>query len=120
MLMMKNSIETDQLSKLLRLAETLGKKNPEMPLQTWKTLLLIAESGQDGILQNELPDKIGMGKTATFRNLRSLGRWKDVKNQAPGLDLLIIELPREDNRQRRVWLNDRGWKFIQELLDQIR
>lgn len=117
---MLTQVSPQDLSKLKGLVRIVSEKNPEMPIQTLRTVLEIASAGPDGIMQNELPAKINLAKSATFRNLRSLGRIKNHKDGTPGLDFVATEILSQDNRKRRVWLTEKGWRFVNALLEAIR
>jgi DNA-binding MarR family transcriptional regulator len=98
---------------MLGVLEVIRQIDPEMPAQTLQTLLLVAEAGEEGLMQHELGPKLGMSKAATSRNVLVLSKSKGPGLPGPGL-IESEEVP-ENRRLRRITLTPKGERLVEKL-----
>jgi DNA-binding MarR family transcriptional regulator len=106
------------LTKLLDALEAVRKVDSEMPIQTLHTLLLIAASGEEGLMQHELGPKLGLSKAAASRNVSLLSKFKGPNE--PGPDFIEAEEVPENRRFKRLRLTSKGERFVDKLKGLVR
>lgn len=109
--MMNDGIDTTKLRKLVDMMDRIRGLDPEMPAQTFLALLMVAASGEEGILQSDISQKLDSAASAS-RILASLSFERH--------GLVTVETVMENRRFRRVRLTSKGEKEVRRLLDCLR
>lgn len=99
--------------RCILLIEEFRKLNPEMPMQTAMTFVLIAEAGERGIEHRHLADRLGVAKASVSRNCALLGDY-DARGR-PGYELVYsVENP-ENRRAKIAYLTPKGRRLANTL-----
>jgi DNA-binding MarR family transcriptional regulator len=108
---------TDTLSgaipRMVLLLEEVQRLDKEMPAQTLMAFLLVASAGPDGIVQNELQQKLGLSGAAVSRNVTFLSKARGVG--LPGHGLVESEIDEVNRRHRRLTLTPKGERLAEKL-----
>ncbi len=106
-------INLNKLNKLLRFVRThLGAD-----ITVQRLLILINVYLNEGMSQNELMHQLdSTSVTALSRNLADLSSIRSSKKEGPGL--IELRIDPMNLRKKRIYLTDKGRKFLSELLVQ--
>jgi DNA-binding MarR family transcriptional regulator len=117
---MGRRIETDlatgrltmTLSKLIRVTEHLRTLDPELPMQTALTFLLIGQ--KPGISMKELGERTGLARSSISRNVVVLAQGRKPKLK-PGPKFVEYQEDPEDRRNKVCRLTPVGRRFLSTL-----
>ena len=101
------------LPRLAEVVEAVRQLDKELPAHVLLMLLTVAQSGDEGVLQHELAQKVGMDSGMACRHVARLGPNRGVG--LPGMGLLDSEIVPENRKLRRVKLSAKGRRFIERL-----
>ena len=107
---MEERYDTQKLFKLVKnIRLTIG----DMSLQRFSVLLLVANSGRDGIHLAEIIRQSGVNQSNATKMIHNMSKLK--ANKKPGPGLVTVEAPDENLSMRVVKLTKRG----QETMDML-
>ena len=105
-------MESISAQRLIAVVEHFRQLNPQIPLQTVATFLLVAE--EPGITFSKLREKLNVSLSSVSRNVYTLS---DLgKPGRDGYGLVEIGVNPANRREKTALLSARGYQFYRELV----
>lgn len=110
-------LKREEARLIMAALEEFRKVNPYMSVLDILTLLRIHLTPE--ITLTQLQDEFDVERTMYNKLIYRLERGRTDKPDQEGLQLLAIDIPVEDRRQREVTLNAKGKKIMQRVAEAI-
>lgn len=107
------AMQNGSLPRLLELTEVVRQLDPDMPIYTLRAFLLVAQAGEEGVMQAKLGEQLGLSQAALSRNVAMLTDFEGVGLK--GLGLIVSEPIPENRKVRRLKLSPKGKRFAEKI-----